>query len=112
VPRALAGLDQRHLPRLGALLVHLHAVVGHVERHVRHVQEVVREVFLDQVALVPEADDELVHAVRRVDLHDVPEHRLAADLDHGLGPEHRFLADAGAHAPGQDHALHRFLIPQ
>ena len=38
-------------------------VVAHVEGHVGHVQEVVGEVLLDHVALVAEADHEVVEAV-------------------------------------------------
>ena len=48
-------------------------------------QEVVGEVFLDHVALVAAADHEVIDAVGGVDFHDVPENRLAADLDHRLG---------------------------
>ncbi len=32
----LTGIDECHPPRLGAFLMHLHAVVGHVYRHIRH----------------------------------------------------------------------------
>jgi hypothetical protein len=83
--RLLAGVDQRHLPRLGVTVVDLDAVLREVDGHVGRVDEVVREVLLDDVALVAQADDELVDPMRRVDLHQVPQDRLAADLDHGLG---------------------------
>ena len=43
---------------------------------------------------------------RRVQLHDVPEDRPAADLEHGFGPGARLLGDARALAAGEDHALH------
>src|SRR3546814_10200208 len=52
------------------------------------------------------ADHEIVQAVRRLDLHDVPEDRLAADLDQRLRPDRALLADPGAVAPGQDDDLH------
>ena len=94
--RILAGIDQRHTPGFGVLLVHFHPVVLHVEGHVRHVQEVVGEILLDHIALVAQADDEIVDAVGGVDFHDVPDDRLAADFDHGLGLQVGFLADAGA----------------
>ena len=58
-----AGVDQRHPPRLGVLLQHFHPVFAKVERDVRLMQEVVREIFLDHVALVAKADDEVVDAV-------------------------------------------------
>ena len=71
--------------------MHGHLVVVHVEGDVGGVQEVVGEVLLDDVALVAAADDEVVDAVLRVDLEDVPEDGAAADLDHRLGAEARSL---------------------
>src|SRR5579885_263363 len=56
--RVLAGVDQRHPPGLRLLLVHNRAVVRKIERHVGHVQEVVGEIFLDDVALITAADHE------------------------------------------------------
>lgn len=53
-----------------------------------------------------QAEDELLDAVRGVELHHVPQDRPAADLDHQLGPQMRFLTDPGAVAPGEDHTLH------
>jgi hypothetical protein len=82
---ALAGIDQGHLPWLGIAAVHFHGVVVQVEGHVRGMQEVVGEELLDHITLVAAADDELVDAVRRIALEDVPEDRLAADFDHRLG---------------------------
>ena len=74
-------------------------------------QEIIREIFLDDVALVAEADDELRDAEGRVELHDVPEDGLRADLHHGLRARVRFLGDARALAAGENHALHaeRFI---
>ena len=40
-------------------------------------------------------------------LHDVPEDRLAADLDHRLGPCVRLLREPGAEPAREDHDLHR-----
>src|SRR5208283_3096069 len=76
------------------------------ERDVRHVKKVVREVLLDDVALVAKADDELRQPVGGVDLHDVPEDRLAPDLDHRLRLEVGLLADAGAEAASENHDFH------
>ena len=104
--RLLAGVHQRHPPGLDAVAVGVHGVVVQVERHIGARQDVVAEVLLDHVALVAAADHEIVEAVGRVDLHDVPEDRLAADLDQRLGPDGAFLADAGAVAARQDDHLH------
>ena len=54
-------------------------------------EEVVGEELLDDVALVAQADDEVVDAVLGVELEDVPEDGAAADFDHGLGTERWFL---------------------
>ena len=102
----LAGVHQGDAPRLGVVVVDVHAVVRHVEGDVGHVQEVVGEVFLDDVALVAQADDEFADPVGRVDLHDVPQDRLAADLDHRLGADRGFFTEACAEAAGQDHGFH------
>ena len=63
------------------LVMHFHLVVGHVEGDIRHVQEVVGEVFLDHETLVAEADDELVDAVGRVHLEDVPQDGPSSHFD-------------------------------
>ena len=61
----LAGVDQGDAPGVGYGVVDGHAVVGEVEGDVGGVQEVVGEELLDDVALVAEADDEVVDAVGR-----------------------------------------------
>ena len=101
-----AGVDQGYLPWFGVLLVDLHGVVAHVEGDIGHVQEIVGKVLLDYIALVAQADDELIDAIVRIDFHDVPEDRLAADLHHGLGLEIGLLADPGAEAAGKDDCFH------
>ena len=98
-----AGIDQRDPPRLAALVMDLHAVVSEVERHVRRMEEVIREEFLDQITLVAKADHEIVHAMRGVDLHDVPNDRHPANLDHGLGPNSGFFAEPRTKATGQNY---------
>ena len=67
---------------------------------------VVEEVGLDLLTLVAGADDELGDALGRVDLHQVPQDGLAADLDHRLRPELGFLAQAGAQSTAENDNLH------
>ena len=81
---AVAGVNQRDSPRLGPLLAYVNSVVFEVEGDVGHVERVVGEILLDHITAVPTADDEVIYAVSRVDLHDVPQHRLTTDLDHWL----------------------------
>ena len=75
------------------MAMHFHGVVLHVERDIRHVQEIVREILLDQITAVPKAHHEVVYPVPGINLHDVPEDRLAAYLDHRLRAQVRFFAD-------------------
>jgi hypothetical protein len=65
------------------------------------VQEVVGEVLLDDIALVTTADDKLVHAMARIELHDMPQNRLTADLDHGLGLEVGLLTQPAPSPPAR-----------
>jgi hypothetical protein len=69
-------------------------------------QEIIREIFLDDVALVAAADHEVVGAVRRVELHDVPEDGLAADLDHRLRLQIALFGYPSAQPPGENDDLH------
>ncbi len=78
-----------------------------IEHEVVEQRAVVRqEVLLDDLALVAEAEDELVVAPHRVVAHDVPEDRLAADLDHRLRDALGLLAHAHAEPAAEDHDLH------
>ena len=93
----------------GLLLVHFHMGVRHVKGDIGHVQEVVREVLLDEVALVAAADHEVIHAIRDINFHNVPNNRLAADLDHRLGLEVGLFGDAGTETIGEDNGFHKLL---
>ena len=106
-----AGVDERHLPGLRLPLVDGHRVEGDVEGDVRHVEEVVGEILLDQIALVAAADHELVHAMGGIELHDMPEDRPAADLDHRLRLEVRFLRDPRSQAASENDCFHRGTGP-
>jgi hypothetical protein len=103
--RQEAGLGTGHLP----ILVGVVAVEGglvlavHLEREVRDLLAVAQEELLDQPALVAQAEDELAEPVVGVDLHDVPQDRLLADLHERLGHPLGLLAQACAHAAAQDH---------
>ena len=103
-------IDDRDLPRLRVLIVHDHAVfLREVKRDVGRVQEVVGEPLLDHVLLVARAYNELIEAEVTVALHDVPEDRHAADLDHRLGSPFRLLRDARAEAARQKHCFQIFI---
>ena len=59
-----------------------HLVEAEVKGDVGVVEKVVREVFLDDVAFVAAADDEVINAVRRIHFEDVPQNRATSDLNH------------------------------
>ena len=76
-------------------------------------QVVVGKILLDHIALVAETDHKLMKPIVRIDLHDVPENRLAADLDHGFRSECRLLTDPRAKSARQNNDFHApapFLI--
>src|SRR5665213_2617043 len=104
--RVVAGVDQGHRPRFDGTVVDAHRALAHVEGDVRRVERVIGEELLDDVALVSAADDEVVDAVGRIRLHDMPEHRPAAELHHRLRASRRLLAESRAEAARQDHRLH------
>jgi hypothetical protein len=72
---------------------------------------VVQEVLLDHVALVAQAENELVVPPGGVVAHDVPEDRPVADGDHRLRDALRLLAHAHAEAATEDHHLHVSRAP-
>ena len=87
------------------------AAVADADREVAAQRHVVEEEALDVLALVAERDHELVEPVLGVVLHDVPEDRPPADLDHRLRPELGLLGQPGALTPGEDHNFHRGIMP-
>src|SRR5690606_21852789 len=104
------GVDERDTPWFAVVLVNVHAVVAHVECDVGGMQEVVGEEVLDRVALVAQANHEIMDPVSGVLLHDVPENWLAADFNHRLGFEVRLLTDARAETTCQNYCLHRYPL--
>jgi len=72
------------------------------------VGRVVEEVLLDLLALVSGADHEVGDPVGGEELHEVPENRFAADLDHRLGTELGLLAHAGSETTCQQYGLHGY----
>ena len=100
------GFDQGDLPRLRPVLVNLDRIVFQVDRDVGGVEEVIGEIFLDQIAFVAKANDEVVHAVGGIELHDVPDDRHSADLDHRFGANRGLFPQPGPQSAGKNHRLH------
>ncbi len=89
--------------------MHFHLVVQDVDGDIGGMEIVVGEIFLDEIALVSEAHDEVVDAVVGIDLHDVPEDGAAADLHHRLGSNGGLFTEPGTQAPGKNNELHTHL---
>ena len=81
-----------------------------IECNVALMQQIVLEVFLDDIAFVTEADDELFEALGRVELHDVDENWAAADLDHRLRPQLCLFAEPRTESAGKDDCLHSWSV--
>jgi len=109
--RLVTGIDQRHCPRVGLAIMDGHLVRGHVDRHIGHVKEVIGEIFLDYITLIPTADHEIRDAMMRIELHYMPQDRTNADLDHGLRTATRFFHQACAQAACQDDRFSNHLVP-
>ncbi len=84
---------------------HLQPAGAHVHLQVVRAVVVVDEIVADGVALVAQAQHEAGRPVGPIVLHDVPQDRAAADLDHRLGLELRFLAQARAEPAAQDQGV-------
>jgi hypothetical protein len=75
--------------RNSASIVELHGKVA-VHRFV------IKEILLNHVGFVTKAQNEIADAVLGLHLHDVPQHRAAAHLHHGLRPKLGMLAQPRA----------------
>jgi hypothetical protein len=59
-------------------------------------QEVIGEIFLDQVALVAATNHEIIYSVLGVNLHDVPQDGAPTDFNHRLWLEVCLFRDTGS----------------
>jgi hypothetical protein len=82
----------------------------HIYGDIGAVQNVIRKIFLDHIAAISGANDEIVDALTRIYVHDVPDNRESADLDHWFGPQMAFLGNASAQAARQDHDFHQYPL--
>ena len=86
------------------------AIADAAERSVDHdigvAIAVLQEVVADHLALVAEAEHEAPHAVLGVALHDVPQDRAAADLNHRLRLKFRLFPKPGSLAATENDGFH------
>lgn len=77
-----------------------------MEGHIAGIPMIVTEKFLDHLAFVTQAEDEIFVPVMSIRLHDMPENRTPADGHHRLGPELGFLVQTRAQTPAKNDDLH------
>ena len=95
-----------HQPIFALVFMRLDAAVGQIDREAVADVVIIEEVTLDDFALVAEGDDELVVPEAGKQVHDVPEHRLTADLDHRLGLDAGLFLQPRAESARQNCHLH------
>ena len=105
-----AGVHEMHPPVVAGVVVEDGRAVAEVDRDVAVEPVKVEEVLLHHLGLVAEGEDELPEPVGRVDLHDVPQHRPVADLDHRLRPDAGLLLQPRAHAAREDDDSHLMSV--
>src|SRR5579859_3058259 len=76
-----------------------------IDRHALLEVIVVQEVALDDLALIPQREDELLEAVVGVMLHEVPKEGMLADLYHRLGLHGGLFGQTSTQSTGQDHGF-------
>ena len=64
------------------------------------------KVFLYYIAFVTTADDKVVYSVVGIGLHDVPQNRFIADLNHRFGSNSDLFADSRSQTTGQNDYFH------
>jgi len=84
-----------HHPVLTLSFEYVHAAGGEVDSDTAVEVLIVEEVSLDDLALIAQRDKELFKTEVSIVLHDVPEDRMAPDLDHRLWLYFSFFSQAG-----------------
>lgn len=88
-----------------------HLVVLEIKGDVATMEEVVGEIFFDDVSFVSQENDKIVVSILGVDLHDMPENRMAANLHHRFWDDAGLFSKACTHTTCKDEDFHYFLSP-
>src|SRR6266404_350176 len=97
--------------RFAPPFVNYNGTVASAHGDVRAVVMQFQEISNDRLFLVAERDNELVHSIEGVMLHNVPKNRLAADLYHWFRTRVRFLGEPCSHSARQNRNLHSARQP-
>jgi hypothetical protein len=66
----------------------------------------IAEVLLYELTLIAARDRKIAVTMPGIDVHNVPKHGFAPDLDHGLGPGTGLFRQPCTESPGQNNNFH------
>lgn len=91
--------------------MHLHAFFSlKIKGNIAVVQGIICKIFFYYVLFVPGTNHKIIYSIMGVNLHDMPEYRIAANFHHGLWPHLGFLADARTKPACQYNNFHSVLF--
>ena len=95
-------VDHRDPPRLRNVRMDVHlTAIGKIKRNVRCMQIIICKPVFDVFLLVSCTYNEVIDAVVRIYLHNMPKDGHTANLDHGLRPKMTFLRNARTEPAGK-----------
>src|SRR6266702_8740521 len=100
-------IDQSDPPRFTSVTMELHLVLFQIHRHIGGIEKIVGEILFYDDALIPQADDKVVDAMRRINIHDMPENRALTHLHHRLRSQYGLFAEPAAQPSCEDNCFHR-----
>src|SRR5690349_13965738 len=92
--------------------MNVHFIVVQFNGYIAVMDVIVHEIFLDHVTFVAKTDNKFIESEMAVILHDMPEYRLVANLNHGLGFKMGFFGNPRTHSTGKNYNFHIFIFFQ
>ena len=77
-----------------------------IKRYIGSMNKIISKPFLNDMLLIPRADDKLVDSIRGIDLHDMPEDRHFTDLYHRFRLKGGFFGNAGSKTTRENYRFH------
>jgi hypothetical protein len=75
-----------------------------------NMKKVIRKILLNNVSLIPAANNEIIYSMMRINFHNMPQDRLAADLNHRLWLQIRFFRNTGTQTTSKNDDFHFFYL--
>src|SRR5208282_5195554 len=108
----VSRFNERDSPIFGATPVIVDGAIDDVYSHVAEMQTIIEKIFFDNVTLVAKTNHEIRDAMRRKNLHDMPQNRPSSDLDHRLWLRIRLFRESRTKSPCQNHSFRHRWIPR